>query len=397
MNRRKFAIDLSVLFSCCIPVIGFAFASLQCSLANATVTASIVAGDLIIEGSTNSDSFLVRDNPVGGVLVRGQADLVNGVFNGVFNTGSTPINDIRISTGAGSDSMTLSVTNATGRLEINAGTGPDSVLIQDSEISKLLRVICGGGVDRLELTDTVCDQTVILNGGGGPDRLYLTRCDLMGRVNIVSQIVTPGSPASSLVDCVKLESTNIAGPLRVVTGNGPDKLVFQGTTMLSSLSVFCNQGDDAMRLEQCSIGGTTRIALGDGDDQVISADTVHVGQTEVFGSVGNDVIAKLGSEFDTDVFVNSGGGADKILSTFATFGNNSSDELFVQASGGNDSVYASDNVFNSTTTIDGGSGPADQVSGDGGTFNAPFSTINFEGDTEPDWMSCLAALLAIDC
>ena len=139
------------------------------------VAASIVGGDLIIQGDDASNLIRIDTTrlEVGQVRITADPDgTVNGESAPVVLTGWT--GDARMWLGDGSDRVVLDRVRAPGHVEILTGLHDDEVVVDRSKIHFSLLVQTGSGHDNLHIVDTHVRGRSWMRTFGGDDVIALT-------------------------------------------------------------------------------------------------------------------------------------------------------------------------------------------------------------------------------
>ncbi len=300
------------------------------------VTATIVAGNLIVTGDDDNNYIRVSDaseygGTPGDVVVwgggqflpfipqapEGEYSLVNGSPDPVFLTGFN--GNVHIDTLDGADTLSFDLIhcqNATVRF----GACPEGAI---TTLSSNSLTVCGelrvdkdgGGKVFTTVASSEIRGNLSIDGGSQNDPsetwisgAYLSQLTVHGNVNI------DGGGQDVLV-----ELSTICGNVSVETDSYQSSVVLDQLTV--GINVFVDHGclNDSCRLQALDVAGNVIVDAGAGNDSVVlDALSVH-GNVLVFLDSGDDTVEVMNSTICMILWLDGGSGIDSSIIDSSTY------------------------------------------------------------------------------
>jgi hypothetical protein len=166
------------------------FSSVVCDLLEprrllaGNVTATVVKGDLLIQGDADKNRIIVTGLGLGAgqVMIQPADDstTINGeMFQAVLQgvTGS-----VRIALGAKADNVVVEHLNLPKGLTTDGGKHGDSILVRESKVAGALALSGGHGDDMLTVLNSIVTGATNVRGDGGHDLINLDLATFNGKV-----------------------------------------------------------------------------------------------------------------------------------------------------------------------------------------------------------------------
>ena len=322
------------------------------------VTAAINAsGDLVVQGDGESNAIQIEIDSVGNVVIDGlsgtsidDSGLVGSVVSGdvVINMrggddyvvlggvagadssyrSSVPIEDVRISTGAGNDEALVGFVyqglRFAGDVNINAGSGDDYAAVKYSDVDGSISISGSGGNDILGLGESLTNE-VEIRGGAGDDEARIVESQTVEQM----EINLGGGD-----NLANVELSAAAG-LRISSAGGMDEVFVDGFDAKNSdVTILTGGKNDQITIDELRDGGDLRVQTAGGDDVVEISDATFE-QARISSAAGNDDVTTRRSVFGESLFT-MGGGNDRLSmfesSAFGEVRGNGGDDIFVNNS-----------------------------------------------------------------
>ena len=312
------------------------------NLLSGSVTASIVAGDLIVTGDVAANEVRILDNGEGGLVVVGQGGTeINGVADGRFDTTTTTPDAVEITLSGGDDVLDFRGSNLTGDVTVTAANGNDTLefLQADGQIlnvnggndtnsiklgqSNFLRLIYNGGAvtDTIEIVASSIGESSNINLGEGDDTATVRGSDFGKAALIKTGIEISDNDTQTDVDRVEIRRTDFKNSLRVDLGDQADTLVADqitvrfATLVLADFSVASAFGGaDGVKFKQSRFG-TDLTFNGFADNDLFIVEKSEVARNATARTHGgNDVVSLEFTEVEGRTTVDFGTGNDTGLS-----------------------------------------------------------------------------------
>ena len=148
------------------------------------VTATVVKGDLIIQGDAEKNHIIVTGLGMGAgdVIIQPADDStkINGEFFQAVMEGVT--GSVRIALGAKPDSVVVEHLNFPKGLTIDGGKHGDAITVKESKIGGALTLVGGHGDDSLTVLNSTVTGATSVRGDGGHDLINLDLATFNGKV-----------------------------------------------------------------------------------------------------------------------------------------------------------------------------------------------------------------------
>lgn len=322
------------------------------------VTAAINgAGDLIIQGDGEDNAVSVEIDSAGNVIVEGDSTttvddsgLAGSVVSGdvivnlrggddvVIIAGeegpstshrtSIPVEDIRITTGAGNDEAMVGFANRgiriAGDATINAGSGDDYAGVKYSDIDGGVSISGSGGNDVAGIGDSVANDFVF-RGGAGDDTVSVIESVTIEQIELVlgsgdNDARVEDSAGAGLTitstsgaDTIEIDSFNAKYEnVNLRTGGNNDDITIDGLNDVAELRIQTAGGDDSVEIRDAE-AEETLINTGGGDDEVFAALSTF-GESQFTMGGGDDSLGFSSSS----AFGRANGGAGGDVFSFNT-------------------------------------------------------------------------------
>lgn len=295
---------------------------------------SISANDTNIRGRFSVKSGAGSDSvSLSVVMIDGDASVALGSDFGSASWNNVRFGrNVKFTSGAASDSFSLSGSSIDGDARLDFGEGGIGSNINNTRIRRSLRVTGGSAADSVTL-----DQNSLVGGaarfdfGAGVNNLQINAAQLG------SLRATFGSDK----DTVQCTSSTVIGQARLELGGStsgnPNSISLFGDTMFGDVVFVGGSSDDSFNASSTDIYGALRATLGDGPNQFFVG-TTQVDSVRVTGGGGVDTMSFNGSAIAGDVFLDLDEGVSNNCSLST---NEIGKGLTIRAGAGDDSVSLS--------------------------------------------------------
>lgn len=199
------------------------------ALAAGFIEVKLKKGKLLLKGDSQRNVIDVEKSDVGLRIVGKEGTLINGLVEVVL-----PMPDaIKIKLSGGDDHVHVGSIQVDD-LKISTGEGDDTVYVHASWCTDDLRIKTGSGSDYVSLTQTEITDSMSIQLGSGDDGLYASVLDTFGKSKI---------RGGHGLDYAYLHSCFFEGNSDVHMGGSPDRLEVVGGTFFESPSEL-NGGQD---------------------------------------------------------------------------------------------------------------------------------------------------------
>lgn len=294
-------------------VVAAAAAALLTLSAQAQVTASVIGGALVVQGSPSADALTIS--------ALGDAVTVSGNSGTTINGGASAsfsgvVNGIAVDLGAGDDFLFMVGSAPLGSALFNMGAGDDVAVIARNVFSADFCVDAGDSGPNGDIVslggsnpgdgNTVAGLLVVV--GVGQVGLGLRGSEVLGETCLLTE---------DRNDKFLINGNTFRDTVVMWTGDGDDRIEFASepsspaNVVDRSVSVNVGQGNDLVRFGSASsavstIRRRTGIQLGFGDDTLEIANTIWEGPIMTRGGPGNDSASLqavlLNNQFQQGVF-----------------------------------------------------------------------------------------------
>ncbi len=318
----------------------------QTGLGNDTVTATglTIASTLSLQDTGGTNSLRVTDSTAqNGVL------LVLGVDNDTVtmtNVTST-LGKVEIDLGAGNNVLSISQTKALGTtvatlmggvitdfgdgIRVISGVGNDTITMSGLTVTNNLSQQDTGGTNSLRISNSTSQNDVLLALGAGNDTVTMTNVtSSLGKVEIdlgagnnvlsISQTKALGTTVATVLGGV---ITNFGDGIRVISGLGNDSVTMNGLAINNNLSVRDTGGTNSLRITDSTARSDVFLTLGVGNDALTMTNVTALGKVDINLGDGNNLLSMSKTKafgiapstllvFGDGIRVISGTGTDKI-------------------------------------------------------------------------------------
>jgi hypothetical protein len=328
---------------------------------NVLVSRNIMSGQLLIAGDNGNNSYSINVTSLlgtptltvtGSLVPLASATAINGIPGGRFFTPLNGVNEIDITEGNGTNTVTMNGFSLPGSIKITAGTGVNTIT--------LTNVSANSGVISFTTTGSV----------GSPFFPFFpvpsTSTDCITETNVVAgaSIITTGSGNAKVI-----QSNVTFGSDTITTGAGSDTISITNSMFhppprawaIGQLMINSGNGNDTIFVDRIDVG-KANITAGTGknlltfDDSLIQTATITNGSSAGAGTTSlnfsNDTITGNGNAVTINLLNSSG-----INNNF----NNNNNFFFFFGNSGTGSIYhvTMDNVQftnsgNLSLTVDDG-------------------------------------------
>src|SRR5262245_3436135 len=294
------------------------------------VTASLLAGDLVVRGDNADNAVEIRVID-GNLVVQGRdgsGTTVNGAGRAVFNGVGGVAGRLNVILGGGSDLLDVAGVGVGRDVSIDAddlgafippGLPGGGGLVPPPGGGGLVPPPGGGG-----LVPPPGGGLAPPPGGGGglvppPGGGGLVPPPGGGLVPPPGGggLVPPGGggiapPGLSGADRILLDQLAIGGSVVVATGNGDDAVLLSRSTVAGHTTIVTDSGHDRVSLVGLGLGENLTLDTGAGNDKAFLTGTVVGGPTRIVMDSGSDNLIFHGvSPFSDSVFLDGGRGRDR--------------------------------------------------------------------------------------
>jgi hypothetical protein len=333
-----------------------------------------VDGNLIIETGDSNDSFDVFGTGVPGqftvllnrlTLIPYRAPVVDGI------TG-----DIRISTRAGDDRISLNNVFVAGNVFIDTGAGDDLVQLgstNSNEVSTArdLSVILGDGDDWLVGANVFVRGNQSIDAGAGNDQVYLAGIAApfaLGTSSAGATIVQGGDGD----DVLNLVYSFIVAGLTVDGGTGVDSIQLIGSAVSGPVTVDGGDHGDLIALDTNFFVSGVSLDGASGDDRLLYANNIALAAAQLNGGAGNDAI-EVRNVMQRELRITADTGGDNVDIRSSLF-----ESLFADLGDSDDQITLFGNLAHGTVELHGGLGLGDRLLDLGNSFRSIYRKRTFE-------------------